>query len=163
MKCQGWPHSLSSVKVSQSFWYPPCTEPMVTQYVCDNSIQSSPQSLWKFFRKFWYREMTFSMHALVDSLNKFISHNWVSSLTTFVMHISVPILEFSPPFSHTSVTHNIITLYTTQSTMNLSHTLSFCMKKMNHSTYLTAGGSGDDSVHVSSVITHTLPSENVWG
>jgi len=28
--------------------------------------------------------------------------------------------------------------------------------------YLTAGGSGEDSVHVSSVITPTLRSENVW-
>jgi hypothetical protein len=29
--------------------------------------------------------------------------------------------------------------------------------------YLTAGGSGDDSVHVSAVITPTLRNENVWG
>jgi hypothetical protein len=28
--------------------------------------------------------------------------------------------------------------------------------------YLTAGGSGNDSVHVSSVITSTLRSENEW-
>jgi hypothetical protein len=41
--------------------------------------------------------------------------------------------------------------------------LSFCVKKTNHSTYLTPGCSGDDSVHVSSVITPTLCSENVWG
>jgi hypothetical protein len=34
--------------------------------------------------------------------------------------------------------------------------LSFCVKKTNHSTYLTAGGSGDGSVHVSSVITPRL-------
>jgi hypothetical protein len=32
--------------------------------------------------------------------------------------------------------------------------LFFCVKKTNHSTYLTAGGSGDDSVHVSSLILH---------
>jgi hypothetical protein len=38
-----------------------------------------------------------------------------------------------------------------------------CVKKTNHSTYLTAGGCDDDSVHVSSVITPTLRSENVWG
>ena len=43
---------------SQLFWYPPCTELTVTQSVRDNSIQSSPRSLWKFFRKFWYRETT---------------------------------------------------------------------------------------------------------
>jgi hypothetical protein len=41
--------------------------------------------------------------------------------------------------------------------------LSFCVKKANHSTYLTAGGRGDDNVHVSSVITPTLRSGNVWG
>jgi hypothetical protein len=41
--------------------------------------------------------------------------------------------------------------------------LSFCVKKTNHRTYLRAGGSGDDSVHVSSVIIPTLRSENVWG
>jgi hypothetical protein len=41
--------------------------------------------------------------------------------------------------------------------------LSFCMHKTNRITYLTAGRSGDDSVHVSSVITATLRSENVWG
>jgi len=29
--------------------------------------------------------------------------------------------------------------------------------------YLTAGGSGDESVHASAVITPTLRSENVWG
>jgi hypothetical protein len=69
--------------------------------------------------------------------------------------------KFSAPFSHTTVTHNIITLYMTQSTMNLRCVLSFCMKKMNHSTYLTAGGSGDDSAHVSSAITPTGCSENV--
>jgi len=72
------------------------------------------------------------------------------------MHISAPIPEFSATFSYTTVTHNIITLYTTQSTVNLGRALSFCVKKTNHSTYLTAGGSDDDSVHVSSVITPTL-------
>jgi len=82
-------------------------------------------------------------------------------LTTFVMHIIAPIPEFSAPFSHTTVTRNIITLYATQSTMILGRALSFCVKKTNHNTYLTAGGSGDDSVHVSSVITPTLSSENV--
>jgi len=53
-------------------------------------------------------------------------------------------------------------VYTTQSTMNLSCALSFCMKKTNHSTYLTAGRSSDNSVRVSSVITPTLCSESVW-
>jgi hypothetical protein len=71
--------------------------------------------------------------------------------------------EFYAPFSHTTVTYNIITIYTTQSTMNLSRALSFCVKKMNYSTYFTAGGSCNDSVHVSSVITPTLRIENVWG
>jgi len=33
----------------------------------------------------------------------------------------------------------------------------------SQNTYLTAGGSGDGSVHVSSVITPALRSENVWG
>jgi len=45
--------------------------------------------------------------------------------------------------------------------MNLGHASSFCVKKTNHSMYLTAGGSGDDSVHVLSVFTPTLRSENV--
>jgi len=112
-KRQGWPNSLSFVKVSQLFWYPPCTELMVTQSVRDNLIQSSPWSLWKLFRKFWYRETTFSTHALVDFLNKFISHNWVLYLTTLVMHVIAPIPEFSASFFHTTVTHNIITVYTT--------------------------------------------------
>ena len=60
-------------------------------------------------------------------------------------------------------TDNIISVYTMQSTMNLGHALSFCMKKTNHSTYLTAGVSGDDIVNVSSVITPTLRSENIIG
>jgi hypothetical protein len=84
----------------------------------------------------------------------------MSFLSTFVMHISALIPEFSALFSHTIVIHNIITAYTTQSTMNLDRAVSFCMKKTDHSTYHTAGGSGDDSVHVSSVITPTLRSEN---
>jgi hypothetical protein len=117
--------------------------------------KSSPRSLWKFFRKFWYRETTFSTQALVDFLKEFISHNSVSFLTTFVMQISLPIPEFFAPFSDTSVNHNIITVYTTQATMNLCRALSFCVKKPNHSTYPTAGGGGDDSVHFSSVITPT--------
>ena len=161
-KRQGWPHSLSFVKVGQLFCYPPCTELVVTQCVHDSSIQSSPWNLWKFFRKFSYRETTVSTHALVDFLNEFISHSWVSSLTTTVMHISAPIPKFCAPFPHTTVTDNIVTIYTTQSTMNLGRALS-CLKKTNHSTYLTAGGSDDDSVHVLSVITPTLRSENVWG
>ena len=107
------PPSYAAKSVS-CFWYPSCTELMVIQSVCDNSIQSIPRSLWKFFRKFWYRETTFSTQALVDFLNEFISHNWVSSLTTFVMHISAPIPEFSAPFSHTTVTHNISTVYMTR-------------------------------------------------
>ena len=73
-KGQGWPHSLSFVKVSQLFWYPLCTELMITQSVCENSIQSSLRSLWKFFRNFWYRETTFSTQGLLDFLNEFISH-----------------------------------------------------------------------------------------
>jgi hypothetical protein len=107
---------------------------MINQSVCDNSMQSSPRSLWKFFRKNLYRETVFSTNALVDFLNEFMSHNWVSFLTTFVTHISEPIPEFSAPFSHTIVTRNIITVYTTQSTMNLGRALSFCMKKTDHST-----------------------------
>jgi hypothetical protein len=75
------------------------------------------------------------------------------------MYISAPIPEFSAPFSHTTVTHNIITVYTTQSTMNLGRALSFCMNKTDHNMYLTAGGSGDDNVHVSSATTPTLRSE----
>jgi hypothetical protein len=78
------------------------------------------------------------------------------------MHISAPIPEFSAPFSPSTVTHNIITvLYTTQSTMNLGLALSFCVKKTNHSTYPTAGGSSDDIVQFSSVITSELRSENI--
>jgi hypothetical protein len=76
------------------------------------------------------------------------------------MHTSAPIPEYSAPFSHTIITNNIIAVYTTQSTINLDRALPFYVKKSNHSTYLTAGGSGDDSVHVSSAITPTLPSEN---
>ena len=34
---------------------------------------------------------------------------------------------------------------------------------LSQNTYRTAGESGDDSVHVSSVITPILRSENVWG
>jgi hypothetical protein len=70
------------------------------------------------------------------------------------MYISAPILEFSAPFSH-----NIIIVYTAQSMMNLGRALSFCMNKTDHNMYLTAGGSGDDSVHVSSATTPTLRSE----
>jgi hypothetical protein len=36
-----------------------------------------------------------------------------------------------------------------------------CVKKTNHSTYRTAGGSSNDTIHISSVITPTLHSENV--
>jgi hypothetical protein len=47
--------------------------------------------------------------------------------------------------------------------MNLGRALSFCVKQTNHSTYFTAGWSGDDSVHVSSVLTTTLRSEDAEG
>jgi hypothetical protein len=77
------------------------------------------------------------------------------------MHISAPIPEFSASFPHTTGTHNIITAYLTQSTMNLGLALSFCVKKMNHSTHFTADGSSIVSVHVSSAITPTLRSKNV--
>jgi hypothetical protein len=76
------------------------------------------------------------------------------------MHISAPIPVFSALFAHTIYTHNIITVYTTQSKMNLGRALSFYMKETNRSLHLTAGGGGDDSVHVSSAITSTIRSEN---
>jgi hypothetical protein len=123
-------------------------------------ISVSQKNLWRYCglrcHEFCQKKFPYNF------LKEFISHNWVSSSTTFVMHIIAPIPEFSAPFSHTSVTHNIITVYTTQSTMNLDCALFFCVKKTNSSTYLTAGGSGDDSVHVSSAITPTLRSENAW-
>jgi hypothetical protein len=76
------------------------------------------------------------------------------------MHISVPSPKFSAPFSHTTVIQNIIIIYTTQLKTNLGHALS-CVKKMNLSMNLTAGGSGDDIVNVSSIITPTLRSKIV--
>jgi hypothetical protein len=76
------------------------------------------------------------------------------------MHVVAPVPEFSAPFSYTTATHNITTVYTTQSTMNLGRALFFCVKKTNYIKYLTAGGSSDDIVHVSSVITPTLRSKN---
>ena len=88
---------------------------------------------------------------------------WTSSSVTVESRPWPPIPKFSAPFPHTTVTHNIVTVYTTQSTMNLGRALSFCVKKTNHSTYLTAGGSGDGSVHVLSLFTPTLRNENVWG
>jgi len=72
-----------------------------------------------------------------------------------------PFVLDRPPKLIQCFTRNIFTVHKTQSTMNLGRTLSFRVKKTNHSTYLTAGGSGDNSVHVSSVITPTLCSENV--
>jgi len=39
--------------------------------------------------------------------------------------------------------------------MNLGRALSFCAKKTNQSMYLTAGGSGDDSVRALSVINYS--------
>jgi hypothetical protein len=83
-----------------------------------------------------------------DFVNEFIIENWVSPLSTFVIHISAPIPEFSAPFSLTTVTHTIITIYTKQSTMNLGRVLYFCMKKMNCSSHVTTRGSGVNSVHV---------------
>jgi hypothetical protein len=38
--------------------------------------------------------------------------------------------------------------------MNLGGAVSFCLQKMNHTMDLTAGGSGDEWVHVYSVATH---------
>jgi aspartate-semialdehyde dehydrogenase len=76
------------------------------------------------------------------------------------MQISAPIPEFSAPFSHTTVTHKIITIYSTPSTMNLGPALSFYIKKTNHSTCLTVSGTGVNGVHVSKAITPTLHNEN---
>jgi hypothetical protein len=125
-----------------------------------------PKLMWRFTINLWRYCGTWCHKLPIklpnDFVNEFISDNWVSSLITFFMHISTPILKLSAPFSHTTVTYNIITVYKTQSTMNLSCALSFCMKKTNHSKYLAAGGSGVDSVHVSSAITLTLLSENAW-
>jgi hypothetical protein len=137
------PPSYAAKSVS-CFWYPPCTELMVTQSVCYSSTQSSPRSFWKFFRKLWYRETTFSTQALVDFSKEFISHNWASCT-------SVPP---SLNFLHHSLTQlSLITLspYTRHNRRWISAAL--CpVKKTNHSTYFRAGGNDDDSVHVSSVI-----------
>ena len=50
---------------------------------------------------------------------------------------------------------NIVTIYMTQSTTNLGRALSFCVKKTNHSTYLTAGGSGDECPCFISIYSYT--------
>jgi hypothetical protein len=81
---------------------------------------------------------------------------FVQENDAFSEHPAPSVLDRPPKviqrLSHTTLTHNIIAVYTTQSTMNLGRAL-FCVNKTNHNTYLTAGGSGDDGVHVSSVIT----------
>jgi hypothetical protein len=74
-----------------------------------------------------------------------------------------PVVLDRPPKLFQHFIQNIITVYTSQSTMNLGRASSFCVKKTNHSTYLKAGGSDDDNVHVSSVITPALCNENVSG
>jgi len=75
------------------------------------------------------------------------------------MHISAPIREFSAPFSPTTVTHNMHHMHDTIADESRSHFV-LQREETNHITYLTAGGSGDDSVHVSSVISPTQRSEN---
>ena len=63
-KRQGWPHSLSFVKVGQLFWYPPCTELVVTNLsvtirykvvleICGNSSESSDIVKRRFPRTHW--------------------------------------------------------------------------------------------------------------
>jgi hypothetical protein len=79
---------------------------------------------------------------------------------TFSEHPAPFVLDL-PPKLIQCFTRNNITVYTTQSTMNLGRALSFCVKKTNHSTYFRGGGSGDDGVHVSSVITPTARSEDL--
>jgi len=64
---------------------------------------------------------------------------------SFSEHPAPFVLDRPPKFIQ-RFTHNIITVYTTQLMMNFGRALSFCLEKTNHSTYLTAGGSGDGSV-----------------
>jgi hypothetical protein len=95
---------------------------------------------------------------------------WTSSLVTIECrtwpHSSWTTVLPSLNFLHHSLTRlYLITLlpYTWHNQrLNVGRTSSLCIKKMNHSTYLTAGGSSDDnSVHVASVIIPKLCSENL--
>jgi hypothetical protein len=74
-----------------------------------------------------------------DFVNEFISDNWMSFLSTFFMHFSAPILEFSAPFSHTTVTHNILTVHTTQSTFNSAELCPAWRKRITARTSQLAG------------------------
>jgi len=59
-KHQDWSHSLSLMKVSQLFWYPPCTDLCLWKFdtkvvlgVCGNSSESSDIVKWCFPRTHW--------------------------------------------------------------------------------------------------------------
>lgn len=85
-------------------------------------------------------------HALVDFLNEFIGHNWMSSLFSLLMHICASIPEFPAPIPRKSVTHNIITVHTI---------MYFCgLGSMNHTTDITTSWNDDYRVHVNSIATY---------
>jgi hypothetical protein len=78
----------------------------------------------------------------VNSVNKIplrlferVNQSQLSVVLDHLRHVHQwPIPEFSAPFSHTTATHNIITIYMAQSAMNLGRGFSFCMKKTDLST-----------------------------
>lgn len=64
----------------------------------------------------------------------------------------MPISEFPELILHVSATH-VITVYTTQSTVNHDNGVS-CLQKTNHTTNLTAGGNDNYRICAYSVTTH---------
>lgn len=75
------------------------------------------------------------------------------------MHICATIPEYPAPIPHRSATHRVIKVHMTQSIMNLSSAVSFCLQKTNYTMDLTAGRNGDLRVHVYLVAIHAQPNK----
>ena len=89
------PPSYAAKSVS-CFWYPPCTELMVTQSVRDNSIQSSPRSFVEILQKVLI-SWNDVYHASIGRLFERVHQSQLSVVLDHlrVKHINAPIPELT--------------------------------------------------------------------
>lgn len=84
------------------------------------------------------RKPTFLPNQLVNLVNQIFCSDQLSALTTLVCST---FCEFPTPFSHSTITHTVLTIHYTDPAMNFRSTRLFSLKKTNNTTLLTTRGS----------------------
>lgn len=75
-------------------------------------------NFWEFHWQFTYDELTIFSNHFVNSLNDAICSDRLLSLILFIMDISSTIIKLSAPFMNNTITHKVVSIHLTHSSVN---------------------------------------------